>query len=527
MSRATRSPRVACRQSLHAAERVQRHPQRRHAGRVALGESRRQAVEEEVDRARRLRGRGRSLSRLGSLTDARSFAETPGVHRRRHRLEMGLASHPGVERVQAPGGSEQQRRSVFATRAGEHDLRARALQPRALKLVERGKLGGGQQLERRVRCRRIELRLRGGHRPPPPARRIGGQLGRACQERGSRRGAPTGLRPVGRALQLARHRLVGPRCRLRPMPGATIGIDSRIGCVGQRSMHFLAVAKVSGAIGGRAHEWMPEPHPDPELDQSGLLGRPARVASDPDALRRAPQQAHVADRFGRRHQQQALGLARKRPNALDEGLLDAAGHGPRVGKAEPACELGRRQPARQLQQRQWVAARLGDDLIAHALVQPPRHGRRQQRACVVVSDPFDDHLRQAGEIVDVGGLAYGEHHGDPLGQQTTRHEGQRLRGGAIEPLHIIDQAHERFRFGRLGEQGQYRQGDEEAVRGVAVLQPERSAQRLRLRTGQCVESVEHGGAQLVQPGEGELHLRLNACDSGDATLRGPLGDVLQ
>ena len=39
------------------------------------------------------------------------------------------------------------------------------------------------------------------------------------------------------------------------------------------------------------------------------------------------------------------------------------------------------------------------------------------------------------------------------------------RGGAIEPLHIVDQAHERLGFGRLGEQGQYRQGDEEAVRG--------------------------------------------------------------
>jgi hypothetical protein len=97
---------------------------------------------------------------------------------------------------------------------------------------------------------------------------------------------------------------------LRPVPGATIGIGIRIGRLGQRSMHFLAVAKVSGPVGGRAHERMAEPHPDPELDQAGLLGRPARVASDPEALCRAPQQAHVADRFGRRHQQQALGLAR-------------------------------------------------------------------------------------------------------------------------------------------------------------------------------------------------------------------------
>jgi hypothetical protein len=440
---------------------------------------------------------------------------------------MGLASHRGVERLQAPGGSEQQRRSVAAARAGEHDLRAQPLQPRALKLVERGKRGGRQQLECRVRCRGIELRLRGIHRPLSPPRRIGAQLGRACQERRSRRRTATGLRPVGRALQLVRHRLVGPGRRLRPVPGATIGIGIRIGRLGQRSMHLLAVARVSGPVGGRPHEWMAEPHPDPELDQPGVLGRHTRVASDPEALGRAPQQAHVADRFGRRHQQQALGLARKRPNPLEEGLLDAAGHGPRVGKSEPARELGRRQPTRQLQQRQWVAARLGDDLIAHALVQPPRQGRRQQGACDVVSDPFDDHLRQADELVDVGGLTDGEHDGDPLGQQAPRHEGQRLRRGAIEPLHIVDQTHERLHLGRLGEQGEDRQGHEEAVRGVAVLQPERRAQGIALRTGQSVESVEHRRAQLVKPGERELHLRLDARDPGDATLRGPLGDVVQ
>ena len=384
---------VASRQSLLAAERAERLPERRHTGRVAVGEPRRQAVEEQVGRALRLRRRRRSPSGLAGLADPRLAAESAGVHRRRHRLEMGLAGHRGVERFQAPGGIEQQRRRVAAARPGEHDLRAQPLQPRALKLVQRSKLGRRQQLERRVRCPSVELPLRGCHRPLPPPRRIGGQLSRACQERRSRCRTPTGLRPVGRALQLVRHRLVRPGRRLRPMPGATIGIGIRIGRVGQRPMHFLAVAKVCGSVGGRAHEWMAEPHPDPELDQPGLLGRPARVPSDPEALGRAPQQAHIAHGFGRRHQQQALGLVRKRANPLDEGPLEAGGHGPRVGEPEPAGELGRRQPARQLQQRQWVAARLGDDLIAHALVQPPRHGRRQQRACVVVGDPFDDHLR--------------------------------------------------------------------------------------------------------------------------------------
>ena len=174
--------RVACRQSLDVAERVERAPERRHTGRVALGEPRRQAVEEQVDRAWRLRGRRRGLSGLGRLADVRLAAEAAGVHRRRHRLEMGLASQRGVERLEAPGGSEQQRRRVAAARAGEHDLRAQPLQPRALELVERGELGGRQQLERRVRRR--QRRTSPARRPAPASpRRAGSGVSSAARVR--------------------------------------------------------------------------------------------------------------------------------------------------------------------------------------------------------------------------------------------------------------------------------------------------------------------------------------------------------
>ena len=311
------------------------------------------------------------------------------------------------------------------------------------------------------------------------------------------------------------------------MPGATIGIRLRIGRLSQRAMHFLAVAKVSRPVGGRAHERMPEPHPDPELDQRGLLSRPARATSDPELLGRAPQQAHVADRLGRRHQQQALRVARKRPDPLHKGFLDAASQRPRVGKSEPARELRRRQPTRQLQQREGVATRLGDDLIAHVLVQPPGHRRRQQPASVLVGEPADHQLRQAGELHRVVGLADGEHHGDPLRQQTPRHERKRLRRGPIEPLRIVDEAHERSHLGRLGQQAQRRQGHQEAVRGSAILQPERHTQRIPLRTGQPVQPVENRRTQLMQPGERQLHLRLNTRHPDDPTPQRPLSHVLQ
>jgi len=91
--------------------------------------------------SRRLRRR--SQRGLGSLANAGFAAEATCEHRRRHRFEVGLASHLDVERFQAPGGIEQQRRRVPAARAVERDLRAQPLQSGALKLVERGKLGRG------------------------------------------------------------------------------------------------------------------------------------------------------------------------------------------------------------------------------------------------------------------------------------------------------------------------------------------------------------------------------------------------
>ena len=73
LGEATRQPQpthVSRGQLVRAAKRVQRAPERRHAGRVALGEPRRQAVEEQVDRPWRLRRRRRSQSGLGRLADA-------------------------------------------------------------------------------------------------------------------------------------------------------------------------------------------------------------------------------------------------------------------------------------------------------------------------------------------------------------------------------------------------------------------------------------------------------------------------
>ena len=243
--------------------------------------------------------RRRGLSGLGGLADARPVAEATGEHRRRDRLEMRLASHRRVERLEAPGGIEQQGRSVAAARAGERDLRAQPLQPRALKLVERSELGGGQQVERRVRRRRVELRLRGGQGAPAPIRRIGCQLRRARQERRSRGGAPTGPGPVGRALQLGGHRLVNTHRRVSTMPRPAIGIGIRIGRLRQRPMRISPLGRGRRPVHRGSHQRMPEADTGSDLDELRVFSRGERASVDAECLSSAPDERRVTQRLGR------------------------------------------------------------------------------------------------------------------------------------------------------------------------------------------------------------------------------------
>jgi hypothetical protein len=91
-----------------------------------------------------------------------------------------------------------------------------------------------------------------------------------------------------------------------------------------------------------------KPNSGVELDQSGSLCGPRRLAGDSETLGGTPQKRHVAQRLGRRRQQQKLGVARERLDTLEECLLDATRQRPRVGEAKPTGQLRRRQSAREL-----------------------------------------------------------------------------------------------------------------------------------------------------------------------------------
>jgi hypothetical protein len=112
---------------------------------------------------------------------------------------------------------------------------------------------------------------------------------------------------------------------------------------------------------------MTENHPDTKLQQifrfDGLRDR----LGDPEQPGCPPHDGRVARRIGRRDEQQATRITRKLRQAPCEALLDTRGQGHRR-QPEPACELYRCHPSRQLQQSERVATCLENDPIQHVLV---------------------------------------------------------------------------------------------------------------------------------------------------------------
>jgi hypothetical protein len=180
-------------------------------------------------------------------------------------------------------------------------------------------------------------------------------------------------------------------------------------------------------------------------------------------------------------------------------------------QSEPARQLGRGQSARQLEERERIAPGLSNDPVANLFVQTPGDPRREQRARILVAQPLDHELGQPAELLHVARLANREHHRDRLGLEATCDERQRLGGFAIEPLHVVDHAHERPATGSVGQQAERSEPEQETIRSRTLGQPERQPQRLLLWGREAVDPLEHPRShELLQPGQRQLHLRFDA-----------------
>ena len=153
---------------------------------------------------------------------------------------------------------------------------------------------------------------------------------------------------------------------------------------------------------------------------------------------------------------------------------------------------------------------LRDDLVDDGRVERAVHVAQQQRTRVAVAEPADRQRGQPGQhaVFDPG--ARRAHERDPLGQEAAGHESDDLRGGAVEPLRVVDDAGQRVLLGGLRHQRQRGQSHQEPVGRRTRAQPEHGGERVALRDRQLVEVVQQGHAQLMEAAVGQLHLRLHA-----------------
>jgi len=110
-------------------------------------------------------------------------------------------------------------------------------------------------------------------------------------------------------------------------------------------------------------------------------------------------------------------------------------------------------PRGQFQQRQGIPARLGDDPVADALIQPKPHRGGQHRASVAVAQTAD--LETGNVLKLLARFSRREHDPNRLRKQAPSDKRQRQRRRLIKPLRVIHNTQQRTRISHLRDQAQH------------------------------------------------------------------------
>ena len=390
-------------------------------------------------------------------------------------------------------------------------------------LVQRSALGGREQPAGRLERAGAQAGLGGRKGASGAERGVARQRDGALQERRRGRATATVLCPARTEHQLARDGLVGTGGGGSQVPDTTIGIELRVGRLGQRRVDRPPVLRRGCPVDGRARQRMAED--DAVLHGEQPVGRIDRRERDSEPLARAPHEQRIADRLGCRDEQQATGFGGEQLEPPDEARLDPPREVVRLRQPEPAGQLRRRQPAGQLEERQGVPAGLREDAVANGRVQRVLHGRVQECSRIAVDQAADLELRQPAELL--ARLTRREDEADRLGEQPASDESERQGRRPVEPLGVVDDAEQRPLLRHLGHEPEHGEPDQEAVRRRPGGHAEHGPERVALWGRQPLHPVEHRRAQLVQARERELHLRLHPDGPGDRQAGGCPGQVIE
>ena len=265
---------------------------------------------------------------------------------------------------------------------------------------------------------------------------------------------------------------------------------------------------------------MEERHAPAGLQQARRPRRGRGVGADAEPVARAPQQRRVADRVGRRHQHQPPGLGRQRLQPLPELCLDLARER-RVGQGEAAGQLGQVSPRGSSSSASGLP-RVSSTIRSRTLSSSgPRDDGGQQLACVgraaahsTTSSGRPVSWSSASRVARISAS-------DSPNTRRATNASVSSEARSSQCASSID-AHQRPLAGDVGEQARAppaRRGSGPAA--APAVSPNAVPSASRCGAGSRDEPVEHRRAQLVQAGERELHLGVDAGGARDAAARTP------
>ena len=317
-------------------------PQRRRRGGASVGDQQRQAVEQQVERARMRLARREGPGGAGDLRAGRP--RRPGARRTPPRSRRsGRSRGPGPGRAARaawrPSAAAGERRCPGPRRTRS----ARAAGPPGRCWNSSSGPASAVASSSRALPNAPACRLACAAASARSACRAGSAVSATARSRNAAAAASPPracARPADRSSSAATSSS-GPaaawaRCQARRSGSASGSVTSAsAACTCCRSRERRR------PVGRRAHQRMPEPHPGAELDQARLHRRRRRLDRDAQPPGRPPHQRPVTGRIGRRQLQQPPGLVGQGVQLPGEAVLDPAGQRRRAGQPEPARQLRR------------------------------------------------------------------------------------------------------------------------------------------------------------------------------------------
>lgn len=200
----------------------------------------------------------------------------------------------------------------------------------------------------------------------------------------------------------------------------------------------------------------------------------------------------------------------------------------RLGQRHRAAELVGRETTGRLHDGQRVPAGLGNETSRDGSVHGQADRQVEELVCRLTGKALDAQLRERFEVrLELIRFPHSEEQPDAIGQKSARDEREEVVRLIVEPLGVIDDAENGSDLGRLREQRERREADEERIGRGARYQSESHAQRTVLRSRKTVQSRQERQEQLMRGGEAEMALRLNRHNSDDLHVTRLLYRIVQ